>query len=117
MLTISGFLLRGYWTLTGSDLRNNRASRIVPHVIDTLFFASGVLLIVTLHLDWMRQPWLLAKFAGLFFYIGLGMVAFRFGRAPRIRLLAFVGAVVSFIYIVGAALAKSPASWLAYLTV
>lgn len=116
VLTISGFLLRGYWVLTGSALHRNRATKTVPHVIDALFLATGIWLIVMLNMEWMKQPWLLAKFAGLFVYIGLGMVAFRFGRTVEIKAIAFVGAVAAFAYIVGAALSKSPWSWVAYVT-
>jgi len=112
-LAISGFVLRGYWVMTGSTLRQNRAAKIVPHVIDALFLASGIWLIVMLNLAWTQHAWLLAKFAGLFSYIGLGMVAFRFGRTPQIKAIAFIGAVASFAYIVGAALTKSPLSWIA----
>jgi uncharacterized membrane protein SirB2 len=112
-LAISGFLLRGYWVMTGSASRQNRASKIVPHIIDALFLATGIWLIVILNLAWTQQPWLLAKFAGLLAYIGLGMVAFRFGRTQEVKAVAFVGAVASFAYIVGVALTKSPASWIA----
>jgi uncharacterized membrane protein SirB2 len=42
------------------------------------------------------------------------MVAFRYGKNSEIRLIAFVAAVASFAFIVGAALTKSPLSWLAY---
>ena len=113
-LAIAGFLLRGYWRLTGSTLQQNRAMKIVPHVNDALFFATGIWLISILNLPWAQQPWLLGKFAGLGGYIGFGMVAFRFGQSDAIRLVAFVAAVASFAYIVGAALSKSPLSWLAY---
>ena len=112
-LAIAGFLLRGYWMVTGSDLQRNRATRIAPHIVDTLFLTSGIWLIVMLNLDWMKVPWLLAKFAGLFAYVGFGMVALRFGRTREIKVLAFVAAVAAFAYIVGVALTKSPASWIA----
>lgn len=112
-LAITGFLLRGYWAMTGSALRQNRATKIVPHIVDALFLGSGIWLIVLLNLEWTQHAWLLAKFAGLFGYIALGTIAFRFGRTPQIRAVAFVGAVASFAYIVGAALTKSALSWLA----
>ncbi|MDH3806384.1 MAG: SirB2 family protein, partial [Gammaproteobacteria bacterium] len=70
-LTISGFLVRGYWMMTGSALLQKRAARIAPHVIDTLFLISGIWLIVALNLAPMQHAWLLAKFAGLIGYIGL----------------------------------------------
>ena len=115
ILTITGFLLRGYWMITASDLRLNRATRVAPHVIDTLFLATGIALIYVLNLAPMQHSWLLAKFAGLFAYVSLGMVAMRFGRTPAIRTLAFVAAIAAFAYIAGVALSKSPASWIAYL--
>jgi len=112
-LAVTGFLLRGYWRMTDSPLYRNRAARIVPHINDALFLATGVWLISILNLQWTQNAWLLAKFAGLAGYIGFGMVAFRFGKSSEIRLIAFVAAVASFAFIVGAALTKSPLSWLA----
>lgn len=114
-LTLSGFLLRGYWLVRQSPLLRHRMTRIAPHVIDTLFLASGIALIVEIDLAVLQNPWLLAKLVSLAAYIGLGMVAMRFGRTPAVRMLAFVGAVATFAYIVGVAYAKSPASWLAFL--
>ena len=64
-LAIAGFLLRGYWRLTDSVWQAKRATKIVPHVNDALFFATGLWLISILNLPWMQQPWLLGKFAGL----------------------------------------------------
>jgi uncharacterized membrane protein SirB2 len=114
-VTISGFLLRGFWMMRGSPLLSHRATRIAPHVVDTLFLLSGVGLVVMLSLPVFQSPWILAKFAGLLLYIVLGTIALRRGPTFQLRLVAFVGAVSAFAYVVGAALAKSPASWLAYL--
>jgi uncharacterized membrane protein SirB2 len=113
-LAIAGFLLRGYWMIIGSNLQRNRATRIAPHIVDTLFFSSGIWLVIMLNLDWVKVPWLLAKFAGLSAYVGFGMIAMRFGRTQKIRTIAFVGAVAAFAYIAGVALTKSPASWIAF---
>ena len=113
-LAVTGFLLRGYWRMTGSPLYRNRAARIVPHINDALFLVTGIWLVSILNLQWTQNAWLLAKFTGLAGYIGFGMVAFRFGKSSEIRLIAFVAAVASFAFIVGAALTRSPLSWLAY---
>ena len=115
ILSVAGFLLRGFWMMTGSVLLGHKAVRIVPHVVDTLFFASGVALVVQLALPVMQSPWLLAKFAGLVVYIILGAIALRRGPTMPVRQLAFVGALSAFAYIVGAAVSKSPASWIAFL--
>lgn len=111
-VTISGFVLRGYWMMTRSDKLQWKTTRIAPHVIDTLFLLSGVALVMLLQLQPFSQPWLLAKFAGLIIYIVLGTVAIKRGSTMQIRVLAFVAALATFAYIVGVAVAKSPASWL-----
>ena len=114
-LSLFGFLLRGFWMMRGSALLDRRVVRTVPHVVDTLFLASGVALVLTLSLPVMQSPWLLAKFAGLVVYVVLGSIALRRGSTLALRQVAFVGALSAFAYIVGAAVSKSPASWLTVL--
>jgi uncharacterized membrane protein SirB2 len=113
---ITGFMLRGFWMLTGSERLSQRITRIAPHVIDALFLLTGIAMVYQLSLPVMQSPWLLAKFAGLVAYIVFGVIALRRGQTLQIRLIALVAAVAAFAYIVGAALSKSPLSWLAYLT-
>ena len=67
-----------------------------------------------LQLNAFSQPWLLAKFAGLIAYIVVGTIAIKRGPTMQIRIIAFVGAVALFVYIVGVALTKSPVSWLKF---
>ena len=115
LLTISGFMLRGYWMLQGSPLLRHRITRVAPHVVDALFLASGIALIVARQIAVLQSGWLLAKFAALLLYVALGMIALRFGRSRETRLTALIAAIAVFAYIVGVALSKSTASWLAYL--
>ena len=113
--TISGFVLRGYWMMMQSDKLTLKVVRIAPHIIDTLFLLSGVALVSILQLNALSEPWLLAKFAGLIGYVVLGTIAIKRGPTLQIRVIAFVGALSLFAYIVGVALAKSPMSWLSFL--
>lgn len=113
-LSISGFILRGVLMMRASPLLRRRVARIAPHLIDTLFLATGIGLIMEINLAVLQNAWLVAKLLGLVLYIVLGMIAMRFGRTPQVRTLAFVTAVAMFAYIVGAALSKSPLSWLAF---
>ena len=115
VVSISGFLLRGFWMMAGSSLTGHRIVRTAPHVVDTLFLLSGIALVMRLALPVMQSPWLLAKFVGLLIYIILGTIALRRGPTMPVRQVAFVGALSAFAYIVGAAVSKSPASWLALL--
>jgi uncharacterized membrane protein SirB2 len=112
--TISGFVLRGYWMLIESRNLQHPVTRVAPHVIDTVFLLAGVGLIWLSHLEPLKQPWLIAKFAGLIAYVLLGTLAIRRGPTKEIRMIAFAGAVAVFAYIVGVALTKSALSWLSF---
>lgn len=112
-LSIAGFTLRGYWMMSQSDRLQLRVVRIAPHVIDTVLLASGIAMLVMLRIEVISQPWMLAKLAGLAAYIILGTIALKRGSTRAIRITAFVAALLAFAYIVGAAMLKSPASWLA----
>jgi uncharacterized membrane protein SirB2 len=114
--SICGFMLRGYWMMTSSDLLQRKLTRIAPHIIDTLFLLSGITMLYMLSLNPLTQGWLVAKFGGLIAYILLGTIAIKRGPTMQIRMIAFVGAVSVFAYIAGVALSRSAASWLAYLT-
>ena len=115
LVTISGFVVRGFWMLVDSPLLSNKLTRIAPHVIDTLFLLSGIFMLVIAGMNPFAQTWLLAKFVALIAYILLGMVAIRRGRTKSIRAIAFVSAIAVFGYVIGVGMARSPASWLAVL--
>lgn len=102
------FLVRGIWMLRDSPRLQQRWARIVPHIVDTLLLASAIGLAVWSHQYPGQMPWLTAKVVALVAYIVLGAIALRRGRTRRTRILAFVGAVASFAYIVAVAVTKNP---------
>ena len=112
--TISGFVLRGYWMLVDSKILQHPVTKIAPHIIDTVFLHAGSGMMWLLHLEPLKQPWLIAKFTGLVVYVLLGAVAIRRGPTKQIRTIAFASAVAVFAYIVGVALTRSPLSWLSF---
>ena len=114
--TIAGFVLRGYWMMRESAKLQHRLTRVAPHVVDTVFLASGIAMIWMLDLNPFAEAWLLAKFAGLILYIVLGTIALKRGPTLQIRVVAFASAVAVFAYVVGVAIAKSPASWIRLLS-
>lgn len=114
LLTISGFLLRGYWMMTASTKLQQRWVRVLPHVLDTVFLLAGIGLIMTLHLQVMHSGWLLMKIAALIVYIVLGTIALKRGATRKIRVSAFILAILTFAYIIGVALSKSMLSWLSF---
>jgi uncharacterized membrane protein SirB2 len=108
-LSISGFVLRAIWRFTGSPRLQQRWVRIVPHVNDTVLFATGLWLAYSLRQYPFAHAWLTAKLIAILVYIGLGMVVLRAGKTPVQRATAFAVALAVFLYIVGVALTRSPA--------
>lgn len=112
LLTIASFLVRGFWMMSGSRLLDHKLTRVLPHIIDTLFLVSGIYLVVRIGGGVVTEAWMLAKILGLVAYIVLAVIALRRGRTAAIRITAFVAALAVFAYTYGVAVAASPASWL-----
>ena len=102
------FLVRGIWMLRASPRLQQRWARIVPHIVDTLLLASAIGLAVVSHQYPGQMPWLTAKVVALVEYIVLGTIALKRGRTRQARVLAFVGALACFAYIVSVAVTKNP---------
>jgi uncharacterized membrane protein SirB2 len=113
LLSISGFALRGYWMITDNPRLRSRMARVLPHILDTLLLASAIGMLVLWQANPFAISWLSAKIIALLCYIGLGMVAFRFGKTRRVRVIAFGAALLTATYIVAVAFSKSPLGWLA----
>lgn len=107
-LTITGFIIRGVWMFLGSPLLRTRWVRIVPHIVDTLLLAAGIMLAIDIHQYPGVNGWLTAKALGLIAYILLGTIALRRGKSMRIRVTAWVGALLVFGYIVAVAVTRDP---------
>ena len=108
VLSYSLFLLRGLWLMRGSPRMQQRWVKIAPHSIDSVLLISAILLAWQLGYSPLNSPWLATKIAALLLYIGLGMLAFRFGKTPETRLAAWLAAQTVFFYIVAVALTHDP---------
>ena len=102
------FFLRGVWLMQDSTKLQQRWVKILPHVVDTILLTSAVALAMIIQQSPISDSWLTAKVIGLLLYIGLGMIAMRFGKTQRVRIIAWITAQCVFIYIVLVALTKSP---------
>ena len=112
-LSIGGFSLRGYWMFTDNRFLQKRATRLLPHMLDTVLLGSAIGMLVLWRVDPFSVGWLSAKIVALLVYIGLGMVAFRFATSRRLQLVAFGLALLTAAYIVTVAYTKSPLGLLA----
>ena len=107
VLSAAGFLLRGYWMLSGSRLLQSRPARVMPHIIDTTLLLSAIALAVMIEQYPFAAAWVTAKVIGLLAYILLGTVALKRGRTMSTRVLAFIGAIAVYAWIVSVALTKN----------
>lgn len=109
ILSYSLFMTRGIWMMQGSARLQQRWVKIMPHIVDTVLLASAISLAFLIKQYPLADAWLTAKVMGLLVYIGLGMVALRFGKTRITKISAWVMAQIVFFYIVMVALTKSPA--------
>ena len=107
ILSFSLFFLRGIWLIQDSENLRQRWVKILPHINDTVLLASAILLAIAIQQNPLEHAWLTAKISGLLVYIGLGMVAMRFGKTRKTRIAAWAAALFVFAYIVLVALIKS----------
>ncbi len=107
LLSISGFILRGWWRFTAPSRLNRPLVKVLPHIIDTLLLASAIMLCIKLHQYPLTAPWLTAKFFALLAYIVLGTIALKRGRTAFTRASAFIGSLLLIVYIVGTATSKN----------
>lgn len=109
-ISISFFLVRGFWVFNHSEMMNKKWVRIVPHVNDTILLVSAIILAIGLQQYPFTHDWLTAKFIALLLYIVLGMFALKRAKEMKNKIVFFVLALLMFGYIVGVALTRT-AGW------
>ncbi|MGZ8195523.1 MAG: SirB2 family protein [Methylosarcina sp.] len=100
ILAVSGFIVRVILSETHPRILKLKTVKIAPHVIDTLLLISGLILVFQGNWLSMRYGWIIAKLAGLFGYIGFGVIAMRqrglmkwLALAAALACLAYIGRV------------------------
>lgn len=100
------FFVRGVWMLRDSPLLHRRWINTGSYVIDTALLASALTLVF-----WSAQypfvhQWLTIKVIAVLAYIVAGAIALKRGKTKRIRIGAFIVALLLFGFIVKLALTK-----------
>lgn len=114
IISITLFMLRAWLAVPAPARIKSKFLKIAPHIIDTLLLAMGVwLAVLSNQIPFGNSPWLTAKVIGLVLYIIVGTIAIKRGKTHSQRLVATFAAIAIFAYIYGAAVSKSPLSWLA----
>lgn len=113
VVTLCGFMLRGLWMWQDSPRLQQRWLQWLPHLVDSLLLASAITLAVLLRQYPGAEGWLTAKLVALLVYIVLGSIALRRGRTRQVRGWAWLGALLTFGYIVAVAITRNPVPWVA----
>ena len=100
------FLQRGFWMLRESAMLQRRWVRILPHAVDSLLLISALTMVIWSEQYPFVQGWLTAKILALVVYIALGTIALKCGRTRPVRVLAFIAALMVFMYIGSVAMTK-----------
>ena len=108
VLSISGFVLRGYWMMVDSPLLQTKPAKVLPHIIDTLLLASALVMVYMSAQYPFVQSWLTVKVFALMAYIVLGTIALKRGKTRQQRVIAWILSVLVFAYIVLVALTRTP---------
>ena len=107
-ISFAGFFARGVGMLGDATWVKHRLAKTLPHLVDTVLIVSALWLAWILRLTPSNAPWIGAKIVGLFVYIGIGMVALRFGRTKGVRASAWILAMLVFAWIVSVAITSAP---------
>jgi len=115
LLSFTLFLARGAWVLAGRRLPRHPVLRAVPHVIDTVLLASALWLTTIIQQYPFRHDWLTMKVVLLLIYIVLGSLALRRAPSRATRAVAFIAAVLTFLFLYSVARLHHPLGILAPL--
>jgi uncharacterized membrane protein SirB2 len=103
------FIWRGVSMWREKPVQQHLWRRTVPDAVDTLLLITGITMAALLEVAPWENGWLAAKLIALLTYIGLGTVAFRFGRTLLIKRSCFITALIVFAYIIS--VARSMDAW------
>ncbi len=106
VLTFISFSVRGLWMILETPWLQQRWVKIVPHLIDSVLLATGIALVIMLHQYPGVETWLTVKFVALLAYIIIGTIALKRGKTKTIRVIAWIGALGAFFYMVKVALTR-----------
>ncbi|HYE42055.1 MAG TPA: SirB2 family protein [Caulobacteraceae bacterium] len=110
------FMIRGgALNLFGATWVKAFPVRLLSWTIDTVLLTAALMLMTVVQQYPFVHAWLTVKVVLLVVYIGLGTVALRAERPPRVRLAFWAAAMAVFAYILTVARAHDPLGFLAGL--
>ena len=113
ILTVTLFVLRGGLMIADSPWQRNVVLRYLPHAVDTVLLTTALMLTTVIRQFPFSTGWLTMKVLLLVVYIVLGSIALKRGRTRRIRIAAFLAALLTVAFLLTVARAHDPLGILA----
>lgn len=110
VLSVALFILRaGFSICQGKAL--TRPVKVAMHLIDTVLFGLGCLLLYVLSINPFVTPWLIVKLLTIVIYILIGVLLMRSKSRP-VKAISFLLCCVLAIFIFSVAVTKNPQGFL-----
>ena len=113
--SVTLFAIRGGLMLAGSPHVHAGVLRYTSYTIDTMLLTAALMLTSVIHQYPFATGWLTMKVGLLVVYVVLGSIALKRGRTQRVRVIAFVAALLTVAFLYSVARAHHPlgvfASW------
>jgi len=108
MLTFLLFNFRVIGHLFSATWVRQKWLRVVPHGVDTILLATGILLAIKLQQYPFIDAWLTVKFFALIAYIIFGSLTLKHATSWQTQLLSYIASLLAFAYLVSTALLHHP---------
>ncbi|MCF6322754.1 MAG: SirB2 family protein [Gammaproteobacteria bacterium] len=112
LISFTLFFIRGLWVMRGSAMMQQKWVRIVPHINDTILLGTAIALTISIGQYPFVDAWLTVKLFALVAYICLGIEALHLAKTHIGRSVAWLSALIVFLFIVSVALTKAPFGFL-----
>ena len=106
-ISISFFIVRGFWVFNHSSMMNKKWVKILPHINDTVLLITAIMLAVSIQQYPFTHDWVTAKLIALLLYIVFGMFALKRAKELNNKVVFFILSLLMFGYIVGVALTRT----------
>ena len=106
-ISISFFIIRGFWVFNNAEMMNKKWVKIAPHVNDTILLVTAITLAINVQQYPFTHSWLSAKFIALLLYIVFGTFALKRAKERKNKMIFFILSLLTFGYIVGVAFNRS----------
>jgi len=106
--SVTLFVIRGVLMLAGSPHVHAGVLRYTSYTIDTLLLTAAFMLTSVIHQYPFATGWLTMKVGLLVVYVVLGSIALKRGRTRRVRVIAFVAALLTVAFLYSVARAHHP---------